>query len=534
MNFSQIPFELKDPYQNDPLLQEILKNYLPEKYLKPVEEDLKRFSKRLTTDILAMSEDANTHPPELIKYDPWGNEMSEIKTSQGWKDLDVVSASEKIIAIGYQRKQEEFSRLYQFAKLYLFHPSSSYYTCPLAMTDGAAKLIETHGDQELKEKAFVHLTSDSPEIFWTSGQWMTEKSGGSDVSGSETIAKKINNEYHLYGLKWFTSATTSQMAMTLAKIEGQEEQGLSLFYLELKPNGKDLNHIEILRLKDKLGTKALPTAELKLNGTKAKLVGESGKGVKTISTLFNVTRLYNACTTMGAWKRLMDLSKDYAEKRMAFGKRLIEHPLHRKTLTDLEVEYAGCMHLTMFISLLLGRSEVLKDQESEKLLRLLTPVAKLFCAKQNMHATSELVESFGGAGYIENTGIPKWLRDNQTLCIWEGTTNVLSLDTLRPLFKEGAFAEFENFIKAHTGASKILTPFNLLKDFLEKAPSMDKNIIEFHARDLAFTIARISCAALLCSHAIKFSTPRNIALRDLYLRKELFCLKEDYSALKAL
>src|SRR5690606_19001764 len=121
----------------------------------------------------------------------------------------------------------------------------------------------------------------------------------------------------LYGTKWFTSAIGTQMTMTLARIEDEQgnrvpgSRGLSLFYLEVYDETGGLNGIEILRLKDKLGTKALPTAELRLNGTIAKMVAGPGEGVKTIATLFNITRIYNACTAMGAWRRLLDLALDY-------------------------------------------------------------------------------------------------------------------------------------------------------------------------------------------------------------------------------
>ena len=130
--------------------------------------------------------------------------------------------------------------------------------------------------------------------------------------------------------------------------------------------------------------------------------------MKTISSLFNVTRIYNACCASSAMARLLSLSKDYAGKRKAFGKTLNQHPLHLKTLAGIEVETQACGLLTFFVAELLGREEVgVGTPEESQLLRLLTPVAKLYTAKKNLEATSELLESFGGAGYIEDTGLPK-------------------------------------------------------------------------------------------------------------------------------
>src|SRR5690606_18330955 len=130
-------------------------------------------------------------------------------------------------------------------------------SCPLAMTDGAARAIELYGSESHKNKAFKNLISRDPKKFWTSGQWMTERSGGSDVSGTETVATKSGSSWKLNGTKWFTSATTAQMAMLLARPEGAEagSRGLSLFYVELRDGQGKLRDIEIHRLKDKLGTK---------------------------------------------------------------------------------------------------------------------------------------------------------------------------------------------------------------------------------------------------------------------------------------
>ncbi len=544
-DFFQSGPELTNTYELDPILQELLKRKLPVDVLSEVESDFKKFGQRLVTDILAFSNDAETNPPYLVSHDPWGRRVDEIITSNGWKQLDKVSAEEGIVAIGYERKYGEYSRLIQFAKIFLFHPSSAYYSCPLAMTDGAAKLIEEYGDEVLKNGAFTHLTSRDPSHFWTSGQWMTEKTGGSDVSNTETIARMENGEYRLYGVKWFTSATTSQMAMTLARIEDENgnsvegSRGLSLFYLELRDKEGKLQNIEIQRLKDKLGTKALPTAELQLRGVPAKLVGEIGSGVKTIATLFNVTRIYNACTTIGAWKRLMDLARDYASKRQAFGKTLDQQPLHLKNLAHLEVQYQASFHLAMYVAELLGKDEVSSKQSEKertnKLLRFFTPIAKLYTAKNNMIATSELVESFGGAGYVEDTGIPKWLRDNQTLTIWEGTTNVLSLDVLRSIAKEDAFRHFsaevtEKLSKLNSDNLKhsidsVKTAFSKICDHASAMASMSRNEVEAHARDFAFSIGNVMSAVLLLEHAQESASKRSLKVAERFCEEELYTIK---------
>lgn len=458
--FFQTAPEIKNQFTEDELLKNYLRFRLPEKIYDEVFLDLSRFGERVATDIAESAREAEEHPPVHIPFGPWGNRIDEIKTSRGWKELHRISAEEEIVSLGYSRRYQQFSRPVQFAKLYLFHPSSAFYSCPLAMTDGAAKLIEIYGDLELKQNAFMHLVSSHPDSFWISAQWMTERTGGSDVSATETLAKMEEGEWRLYGTKWFCSAVNAQMCMLLARTVDEKgesvagSRGLSLFYAELwKP--EDKNHFEILRLKEKLGTNALPTAEVKLNGLKAVLVGQTGDGVRNIASMFNVTRLYNAVTSVAAFRRLLTLSEDYAKKRSAFQKPIANHALMIVLLSDARRDFHQCFHFTFLVSELAGLEERFEENnhfnlahdEIKKLLRLLTPVVKLYTAKKVVQWSSELLEVFGGAGYIEDTGIPRLMRDNQVFSLWEGTTNLLSLDLLRAMKKESSFSVRKSRLK---------------------------------------------------------------------------------------
>ena len=149
----------------------------------------------------------------------WGKRLDTIVTSHAWRQQKSISAEEGLISIAYERKQDEFSRLYQIVKLGLYSPASGLYSCPLAMTDGAAKTIEANGLDDLAPQ-YRRLISRNPQEFWTSGQWMTEKGGGSDVgSGTETLAVRTGDDsFNLYGYKWFSSATDSDMTLTLARV----------------------------------------------------------------------------------------------------------------------------------------------------------------------------------------------------------------------------------------------------------------------------------------------------------------------------
>lgn len=434
--FFQTPPKIENTYVNDPLLKGLIKSHFSgQKDFSQIEAQFALWGQLAATDWLDLAHHASQQPPVLIPYDPWGQRIDHIQTSEAWKKLEAVAAKEGVVARGYTRDLGEKSRISQMALLYLYHSSSALFSCPLAMTDGAARVLEKFGQTPEQKNAFKHLISRDPKTFWTSGQWMTEKTGGSDVSLSQTEAKKTSDGYTLHGMKWFTSATTSQISMALARTENKKGAAeLSLFFVPLRNDQGRLNNILIHRLKDKMGTHALPTAELTLNGTPAQLIGPEGQGVKTIATILNITRLYNSVCSISQTRRALDYLQSYSRVRYAFGSLIAEQPLHKKLLSDLENQFTRLFNLTFFSVSLLGKEEAGTITDAErKTLRLITPVTKLYTAKKGYAIIAECIEGFGGAGYIEDTGLPTLLRDMMALVIWEGTTNVLSLDLLRSL-----------------------------------------------------------------------------------------------------
>lgn len=514
-NFYQEGPRLTNTYRSDETLQKFLSKFLPAEVQKEALPHLDHLGEKASSDMLHWAEDAETNIPRHIPFSPWGKRIDHIKTAHGWQQLEKMAAEEAIVATAYKRTHGAFSRVYQMALLYLYSPSSAIFSCPLAMTDGAARALELYGSDDLKKRALPHLLSTDPKTFWTAGQWMTERTGGSDVSGTATDAQKFSGPsefgatHELHGTKWFTSATTSQMALTLARPEGATagSKGLSLFYLELRNREGELNNIEIHRLKDKLGTKALPTAELSLIGTPARVIGNEGDGIKKIASVLNVTRIYNSICATGHMRRALDLATSYAKKRKAFGKILIEHPLHKETLRQLEEDFRRSFVFCMFVAHLQGQDEVGEISASRRiLLRTLTPILKLYTGKKAIKISSEVVESFGGAGYIEDTGIPRLLRDAQVFSIWEGTTNVLSLDMLRAFEKEQALPvllEYLNNCPAmKNSVATFVERFNSLQNLLAHLKNAAPEEWEAQARRLAFLVADAVTEALLHEYSI--------------------------------
>lgn len=439
--FYQDPPRLPDTYRSDRVLRRLLRRRLDPEVRGSVEPELERLGALAAGAMLDLAREAERDPPRHVPFDPWGRRIDALEISPAWRELHAIAAREGVVATAYERRFGAASRLVQMAKLYLYHPSSAIASCPLAMTDGAARVLELYGDAAQRDRILSRLVARAPSHFWTSGQWMTERSGGSDVSGTETVARPDGDSFRLTGVKWFSSATSAEVALALARIEGDPEgnRGLSLFLVVLA--GQVGREVRILRLKDKLGTRALPTAELELDGCRAELVGERGRGVATVATMLNVTRYYNTVCAAGYLARGLALARDYASRREAFGARLIDHPLHAETLADLAAEHAGALELAGECAALLGREECGEASADERRrLRLLTPIAKLLTARQAVAGTSEALEAFGGAGYLEETGLPALLRDAQVLPIWEGTTNVLALDALRAIERDDALA----------------------------------------------------------------------------------------------
>jgi alkylation response protein AidB-like acyl-CoA dehydrogenase len=450
-----------------------------------------------------------------VPFDAWGRRVDEVRVSPAWREYARLAAERGLVAIGYERKHGRHSRVHQFALVHLFHPSSQVYTCPLAMTDGAARTLETLGRGPVFARALARLTARDPATAWTSGQWMTERAGGSDVGLSETVARRdAAGVWRLDGIKWFTSAVESQMALTLARPEGNGPggKGLALFHVEVRDAEGRLQGIEVLRLKDKLGTRNLPTAELRLAGTPAEPVAGLADGVRNMSTMLNMTRTWNAVCATASLRRGLALARDYARRRVAFGAPLAEKPLHLDTLAGLAAEAEAAFALTFDTVARLGAQETGEGgPRGEALLRLLHPLAKLTTGRQAVAGASEALEAFGGAGYLEDTGLPELLRDAQVLAIWEGTTNVLALEAVRAVLRADALAPALEEIRrrargaAHPAlrapADAALRAADHVQAWWGAAAARGPALHEAALRRFALTLGRSFALAALVEHA---------------------------------
>lgn len=513
MAFVQSPPQLGNQYDDDRVLKSYLRRALPADVHAAIKSELAAMGALAGGELYRQQLAERAIEPALVQWDAWGKRVDRIEVTPLWRRAERIAAEQGLVATAYERRHGAYSRIHQFALAYLFTPSTDLYSCPLAMTDGAACALAASGNAKLIEHVLPRLTSRDPRAFWTSGQWMTEATGGSDVGRSETIAREESDGWRLFGRKWFTSAIASQMALTLARPEGNPPgaKGLALFYVETHAPGGALNGIAINRLKDKLGTRKVPTAELTLEGARAELVCGASDGVKHIAPMLNVTRTWNCVTAVAFMRRGLALARDYAKRRIAFGAPLADKPLHVDTLAGLQAELEAAVHLAFFAVELLGRAEAGQASAQQvDLVRILTPVAKLTTARQCVAVLSEVIEAFGGGGYVEDTGLPTLFRDAQVLPIWEGTTNVLSLEALRGIEVAGGLEVLERearFIVQNVRHPDLVRVSARVERALEAARlwlaehRADGARIEAGARRVALTIGRTLALALLARQA---------------------------------
>lgn len=512
--FNQPAPRLGNQYDEDRVLRSLLARRFGGQVPASVLEPLQAMGELAGGELYRAQLDDRHHEPRLVQWDAWGERIDEIELSPLWRRAERLAAEFGLVATGYEPEHGALARTVQFALVHLFHPSTDVYSCPLAMTDGAARTLLESGNQALIERAVPRLTSRDPARFWTSGQWMTESTGGSDVGASETVAQRDGAGWRLWGRKWFTSAATSQMALTLARPEGNEPggRGLALFYVETRNDAGRLDRIEVLRLKDKLGTRKVPTAELVLGGTPATAVAGERDGVRRIVPMLTLTRTWNSVCAASFMRRGVALAMDYARRREAFGRPLSRQPLHVQTLAAMQAEYEAAFHLCFELVHVLGRSEHGEAGEDERaLLRLLTALTKLTTGKQVVGVCTEAIECFGGAGYVEDTGLPVIVRDAQVLPIWEGTTNVLSLELLKACGDGGPLDVLRQRLARSTQACKddrLLAAASVATAAADRALAWYRRAarsgpeaLQAQARGFALTLGRATALALMCEHA---------------------------------
>ncbi|MEJ7796659.1 MAG: acyl-CoA dehydrogenase family protein [Nocardioides sp.] len=442
---------------------------------------------------------AEKHPPVLTTHDRYGNRIDEVEYIPAYHQLMEVAVSHGLHATPWTSDRPG-AHVARAAKFMAWNVDAGH-GCPISMTYAVVPALRASAELAATYEPLLAATTYDPGLRapttkqgLIAGMSMTEKQGGSDVRANTTqAAPQADGSYRLTGHKWFTSAPMSDVFLSLAQSPG----GLSCFLVpRVLPDGTR-NAMHLMRLKDKLGNRSNASSEIEYDGAAAWLVGEEGRGVRTIVEMVNMTRLDCILGSSAGMRSATVHAVHHATHRSAFGRRLLDQPLMRNVLADLVVESEAATTVAMRLA---GASDraVRGDEGEASFRRLALAVSKYWICKRGPHHTGEAMECLGGNGYVEESGMPRLYREMPLLSIWEGSGNVAALDALRAMGREPESVEafFGEVALAHGADHRLDDAVATLQKELS-----DGDEIELRARRLVEQMGLVLQGALLVQHA---------------------------------
>ncbi len=389
-----------------------------------------------TEEAIGWGFQANANPPQLRTHDRFGNRIDEVEFHPAWHRLMQVAIGHGLHALPW-REPRAGAHAARAAAFYVWSQVEGGHGCPVSMSYAVIPALRTQ--RELVERWEPLITSldydpglrpPASKRGVLFGMAMTERQGGSDVRANTTRAEPIGDgEYSLTGSKWFCSAPMCDAFLVLAQARG----GLSCFLLPRVLDDGSRNQFHIQRLKDKLGNRSNASAEIELDGAWAVIVGEEGRGVRTIIEMVNHTRLDCVIGSASLMRQAVAQAAHHTAHRSAFGRLLSEQPLMINVLADIAVESEAT---TMLMMRLAGAFDRASDPAESHFKRLALAVAKYWTCKRGINVVAEALECHGGNGYVEESILPRLYREAPLNSIWEGSGNVNALDVLRAMERE--------------------------------------------------------------------------------------------------
>jgi acyl-CoA dehydrogenase len=530
--------KIKNFYLEDPHLKEILEGHLDNDFFTWADKQLNTFGELCAGEIdeRAVHTDREGQP-KLIKYNRLGEEISEVWVNEGYKKTVEQTYNKGIVGYIHKEIPELGSKgnyVYSYAQGYLLSQTEPGFYCPVTLSMATAFLLEKYASLEVKERFLPHVLSTGEVELYEGATFLTERQGGSDVGANETKAVQDGVTYQLWGEKYFASNSgMCGVTMVLARIEGAGEgtKGLSLFAVPWRNDDGSLNGIHIRRLKDKLGVRAVPSAEVEFKGAEAYLVGEPERGIYYMMEALNLSRVCNAVASIGIMRRAFLEARNYAFHRKAFGQPLTQYPMVKETLTRLavkqEVETSAVFHLVHLFDRVI--SEDIPTSEEESVLnRLLIAILKKESAEQAIHFSHEAIEIHGGNGYIEDFVLPRLLRDAQVLTVWEGTANILGLEVLRLMNKHRAHEYF--LVQMKEELSLLPEEFTLLsfpvtkgieklEQLLKVVATAHQDTQTYHAKRIAELMVHIFESVIALKDAYTFGRKRKRMIAEVFIEQ---------------
>ena len=490
----------------------------------------------------ALAAQADRHPPTLRPYDERGRRVDEVVFHPAYHAMERLAFSRFALGAmshtpGVLGWPGRVPHVVKYALSYLFAQSEFGLLCPVNMTDSTARIVSRFGSPQLRERYLARLTTTVYEELWQGTQWMTERTGGSDVGALTTVARRdADGTWRLWGDKWFCSNANAAMAMTLARPEGAAPgtRGLGMFLVPKHLEDGSKNAWTINRLKDKLGSRSMATGEVTFDGAVAHVVGDVGRGFAQMMEMVNASRLSNAMRAAAIMRRCVLESVFHARGRLAFGGALFDKPLLRQNLLDMLLDAEAAASVVLNGAVMFDAWDA-GSTEAHRLIRLVTPLAKAWITARARVVASEAMNVRGGNGYVEEWVNARLLRDAYLGAIWEGSTNVVALDVQRAILKDGCLEPFAAFVAARldTVQERAAKPAadlvrTALADIQRRAaawPTREAPARELEARTAADTLYHVLATALLLEEGQALRAQRGdyrkLLMATLYARRWL-------------
>ncbi len=431
-------------YAEDHELQALLPLYLEPALCAHLQAPLQRLGELAGGRLDSLALSADRHPPTLQQRSRSGLDVQRIDKHPAYVELERVAFADYGLAamshrggvLGWDAAMPPAAK---YALSYVFVQAEFGLCCPLSMTDSLSRTLRKFGSPALQQRYLPQLLSQDLDALCQGAMFMTEQGAGSDVAATATRAEADGDAFLLHGDKWFCSNPDAGLAMVLARIAGAPAgmAGVSLFLLPRNLPDGSANAYRILRLKDKLGSRSMASGEIRLEGARAWLVGQAGRGFQQLADMVNNSRLSNGMRAAGLMRRACAEAWFVARRRQAFGRRLIDLPLMRRQLLKLLLPTEQARTLLFQAAEALRRSDA-GQADAYPLTRILTPLIKFRACRDARRVTGDAMELRGGCGYIEEWSDPRLLRDAHLGSIWEGTSNIVALDVIRAIRREAA------------------------------------------------------------------------------------------------
>lgn len=489
-----------------------------------------------------LAADADRHGPVLRPYDEAGRRIDEVVAHPAYREMERLAFSRFGLAAMSHRPgvlgwPGPVPHVVKYALSYLFAQSEFGLLCPVNMTDSTARMLRRYGSEELRARYLPALTSTDIETLWQGTQWMTERTGGSDVGASTTLARQdADGTWRLWGDKWFTSVANASMALTLARPEGAPPgtRGLAMFLVPRHLPDGSRNGWTVNRLKDKLGSRSMATGEVTYAGAVAYVVGDPARGFKQMMEMVNGSRLSNSMRAAAIMRRAVLESVTHARARVAFGRPLIALPLLRVNLMEMLLDAEAAASVVFAGAAIFDRTDA-GSAEDARLLRALTPLAKCWITARARVVASEAMNIRGGNGYVEEWVNPRLVRDSHLGAIWEGSTNVVALDLQRAILRDDGMLHLGALVRRQLAGigEPSAKPWadvarTILADLEEQAagwPGAEPATRELGARPLADALYHALAGSLLLAEGQRLREERGdfrkLVAAALYLKRWL-------------